>query len=106
MVAGMALRGRRHGDGSGWRLAAARRNTATGSAVAASMDSSIGAALAAGGVADITTIGRKSGAPRRKEIFFHTFDGAHYIGGGPASRGLAGQPDGQPRVHASPQAWA
>ncbi len=47
------------------------------------MDSSITSALAAGGVADITTIGRKTGAPRRKEIFFHTFDGEHYIGGKP-----------------------
>jgi hypothetical protein len=47
------------------------------------MESSISAALAAGGIADITTIGAKSGAQRRKEIYFHTFDGEHYIGGRP-----------------------
>ncbi len=47
------------------------------------MDSIIEEALEAGGPVDITTTGRKSGAPRRKEIFFHTFDGEHYISGRP-----------------------
>lgn len=47
------------------------------------MDSIIDEALEAGGPVDITTTGRKSGAPRRKEIFFHTFDGEHYISGRP-----------------------
>ncbi len=47
------------------------------------MDSTITEALEEGGIADITTTGRQSGAPRRKEIFFHTFDGEHYIGGKP-----------------------
>ncbi len=47
------------------------------------MDSIIEEALEAGGPVDITTTGRKSGAARRKEIFFHTFDGVHYISGRP-----------------------
>lgn len=36
-----------------------------------------------GGIADITTTGRRSGQPRRIEIFFHNFDGEIYIGGRP-----------------------
>jgi len=40
-------------------------------------------ALAAGGVVDITTIGRKSGNAHRIEIYFHTFDGEHFITGRP-----------------------
>lgn len=43
----------------------------------------VAAAIAAGGIADMTTVGRKTGLPRRKEIFFHSFDGALYIGGRP-----------------------
>lgn len=37
-------------------------------------------------VIDITTIGRKSGAPRRIEIWFHRFGGKTYITGTPGSR--------------------
>ena len=33
---------------------------------------------------DITTIGRRSGAPRRIEIVFHSFDGRIYISGLPS----------------------
>jgi deazaflavin-dependent oxidoreductase (nitroreductase family) len=51
--------------------------------VAGGSGSGVAAALAAGGIADITTIGRKTGLPRRKEIYFHNFDGALYIGGRP-----------------------
>lgn len=47
------------------------------------MDDSIAEALANGGVVDITTIGRKSGTPRRLEIYFHQFDGVYYITGRP-----------------------
>jgi deazaflavin-dependent oxidoreductase (nitroreductase family) len=40
-------------------------------------------ALERGGVADITTVGRKSGKDRRIEIFFHHLDGKFYITGKP-----------------------
>ncbi len=36
-----------------------------------------------GGIADITTIGRKTGLPRRIEIYFHQFDGDYYLTGRP-----------------------
>ena len=35
---------------------------------------------------DITTIGRRSGEPRRLEIVYHTFDGRLYISGMPSPR--------------------
>jgi deazaflavin-dependent oxidoreductase (nitroreductase family) len=35
---------------------------------------------------DITTIGRRSGEPRRVEIVFHNFDGRLYISGTPSPR--------------------
>jgi len=35
---------------------------------------------------DITTIGRRSGEPRRVEIVFHSFDGRLYISGMPSPR--------------------
>jgi deazaflavin-dependent oxidoreductase (nitroreductase family) len=35
---------------------------------------------------DITTIGRRSGQPRRVEIVFHSFDGHLYISGMPSPR--------------------
>ena len=38
-------------------------------------------------VIDITTSGRKSGQPRRVEIWFHNLDGVLYITGLPGSRG-------------------
>jgi deazaflavin-dependent oxidoreductase (nitroreductase family) len=47
------------------------------------MDSAVKEALDRGGIADITTIGRKSGLPRRKEIYFHSFDGQMYLTGKP-----------------------
>ena len=43
-------------------------------------------ALDRGGIADITTIGRKSGLPRRIEIYFHQFDGEYYLTGRPGAR--------------------
>ncbi len=47
------------------------------------MDTAIREALDRGGIADITTIGRRTGLPRRIEIYFHTFDGDHYLTGRP-----------------------
>lgn len=47
------------------------------------MEEAIERALAQGGIADITTTGRRSGQPRRIEIFIHNFDGHLYIGGRP-----------------------
>ena len=47
------------------------------------MDERVKAELEAGGIADITTIGRKSGQPRRIEIYFHHFDGEYILTGRP-----------------------
>ena len=45
------------------------------------MDQAIKEAMDRGGIADITTIGRKTGLPRRIEIYFHQFDGSYYLTG-------------------------
>lgn len=50
------------------------------------MDPSTRNALDAGGIADITTTGRKSDQPRRIEIYFHQFDGEYYLTGRPGRR--------------------
>ena len=50
------------------------------------MDATVRAALDRGGIADITTIGRKTGLPRRIEIYFHQFDGELYLTGRPGFR--------------------
>ena len=50
------------------------------------MDTAAAEALAAGGTADITTTGARSGNPHRIEIWFHGFEGGHYIGGRPGKR--------------------
>jgi deazaflavin-dependent oxidoreductase (nitroreductase family) len=47
------------------------------------LDGRIRTALARGGTIDITTIGRKSGKPRRLEIVFHNIDGRIFISGTP-----------------------
>ena len=47
------------------------------------MDERVAEALAAGGVMDITTIGRRSGRPRRIELVFHNIDGRILISGRP-----------------------
>jgi deazaflavin-dependent oxidoreductase (nitroreductase family) len=44
-------------------------------------------ALADDRTVDITTIGRRSGQPRRIEIWFHNLDGRIYISGRPGRRG-------------------
>ena len=51
--------------------------------VGAVMDSTVREALKRGGTVDITTIGRKSGLPRRTGIYFHQFDGKFYLTGRP-----------------------
>lgn len=50
------------------------------------MDDKIKYALAHERVIDITTSGRKSGEPRRIEIWFHYVDGRVYITGSPGRR--------------------
>lgn len=50
------------------------------------MDERVQQALQQDRVIDITTIGRKSGRPRRKEIWFHNLDGRLYITGRPGPR--------------------
>jgi deazaflavin-dependent oxidoreductase (nitroreductase family) len=50
------------------------------------MDTEVKEALNLGGIADITTIGRKTGRPHRIEIYFHHFDGDYYLTGRPGPR--------------------
>ncbi|HET9261184.1 MAG TPA: nitroreductase/quinone reductase family protein [Acidimicrobiia bacterium] len=50
------------------------------------MEPEIRQAMERGGIADITTIGRNSGQPRRIEIYFHHFDGKFYLTGRPSTR--------------------
>ena len=47
------------------------------------MEQSVREALDRGGIADITTIGRKTGKERRIEMYFHHFDGDYYLTGQP-----------------------
>ena len=47
------------------------------------MDDRINRALTRGHTIDITTIGRRTGRPRRIEIVFHVIDGRIYISGMP-----------------------
>lgn len=47
------------------------------------MDEAARTELEAGGIADITTTGRKTGKPRRIEIYFHHFDGDFILTGRP-----------------------
>ncbi len=50
------------------------------------MDAAIQRALETDRTIDITTTGRKSGQPRRKEIWFHNVAGRIYITGTPGKR--------------------
>ena len=50
------------------------------------MDAAIEHALKSDNLIDITTIGRKTGTPKKIEIVFHNFDGVLYITGSPGSR--------------------
>jgi deazaflavin-dependent oxidoreductase (nitroreductase family) len=51
-----------------------------------SMNDDIQRALARDRTIDITTLGRKTGKPRRIEIWFHNLDGRLYITGSPGKR--------------------
>src|SRR5690242_11293432 len=51
------------------------------------MDAQVREALTQERTIDITTTGRKTGQPRRLEIWFHNLDGALYITGLPGERG-------------------
>ncbi len=61
------------------------------------LDEQIGAALERDRTIDITTLGRRSGTPRRTEIWFHNVRGRIYISGLPGRRGwcanLLSQPE-------------
>ena len=61
------------------------------------MISQVARALAQDRTIDITTVGRKTGQPRRIEIWFHNLDGRLFITGYPGSRdwyaNLAAQPE-------------
>ena len=50
------------------------------------MDAAVERALKQDRTIDITTQGRMSGLPRRKEIWFHNLDGSLYITGRPGQR--------------------
>jgi deazaflavin-dependent oxidoreductase (nitroreductase family) len=58
----------------------------------------IAAALRQGGVIDMTTIGRRSGQPRRIEIVFFSFEGRLYISGLPGRRGWLANLAADPRL--------
>ena len=58
-------------------------NIATARNVGGIMDTRVKEAMERGGIADITTTGRKTGLPRRVEIYFHQFDGDYYLTGRP-----------------------
>jgi len=51
------------------------------------MDERVTQALESEQTIDITTTGRKTGRPRRIEIWFHNLDGRRYITGRPRPRG-------------------
>ena len=50
------------------------------------MDEQVKRALERDRTIDITTTGRRSGLPRRLEIWFHNLDGTIYITGSPGTR--------------------
>jgi deazaflavin-dependent oxidoreductase (nitroreductase family) len=50
------------------------------------MDERIRRALASDRTIDITTIGRRSGEPRRIEIWFYRYDGRVFLSGSPGTR--------------------
>ena len=50
------------------------------------MDEAVQQALERDRTIDITTTGRNTGQPRRKEIWFHNIEGRIYITGSPGSR--------------------
>lgn len=63
------------------------------------MDQSVKEAIDRGGIADISTVGRKSGKARRIEIYFHAFDGHYYLTGRPSD----GKRDWEANIEANPE---
>jgi deazaflavin-dependent oxidoreductase (nitroreductase family) len=53
-------------------------------------------ALATERTVDITTIGRRSGSPRRIEIWFHRAGGRYWLTGTPGRRGWSANLEAQP----------
>ena len=62
------------------------------------MEPAVKEAMDRGGIADITTTGRKSGLPRRIEIYFHQFDGEYFLTGRPGRKR-----DWQANIEATPE---
>jgi deazaflavin-dependent oxidoreductase (nitroreductase family) len=58
----------------------------------------VASALRAGGLIDITTTGRRSGATRRIEIVFFNFDGRLYVSGLPGRRSWVANLAADPRL--------
>jgi deazaflavin-dependent oxidoreductase (nitroreductase family) len=75
-----------------------RRAEVIGDMQGSRLDEKVQGALARGGVIDITTLGRRSGRPRRIEIVFHNIDGRIYISGipSPTRRGWLANLDAHP----------
>jgi deazaflavin-dependent oxidoreductase (nitroreductase family) len=63
------------------------------------MEPTVREAMNRGGIADITTVGRKTGKPRRIEIFFHHFDGKYYLTVRPSQR----KRDWEANIEANPE---
>ena len=61
------------------------------------MDDAIGQALDKDTLIDITTTGRRTGMPRRTEIWFHYQDGRILITGSPGARGWYANMTANPR---------
>jgi deazaflavin-dependent oxidoreductase (nitroreductase family) len=61
------------------------------------MDDATRRALARDRVVDITTIGRRSGQPRRIEIWYHRVGGRYYISGLPGRRDWYANLQAEPR---------
>lgn len=62
------------------------------------MDPAVAEAMSNGGIADISTVGRKTGKNRRVEIYFHQFDGRFYLTGRPGFKR-----DWQANIRAHPE---
>ena len=90
-----------------WPIATSYRSgrSPTPGVVCELMDTQIQDALDRGGIADIVTTGRKTGLPRRVEIYFHQFDGEYYLTGRPGfKRDWEANIKANPELHPSPQA--
>jgi nitroreductase len=84
----------------------ATRERFDGDAFAAPLDEAAQAALARDRVVDITTRGRKSGAPRRTEIWFWRVGGPLSDGGAGSRPAVVPQPPGGAALHPAPEGVA